>query len=346
MSLPELVNSNALGYSNAARDDVGLGVEVNARLVSWAQRTGIYPGGLDRLEAFDVGRLVMLVFPGTDDVGRLLVAARWMATSAALDDGCAGGEGSGSSVVLQQIADAQAALGTFVVPDCHMFPPGAAARKCPAYRAVSSALEHLATVANREQLRRIQQEVTHLLLAKAVKTEWRACGTRPLVQDYLLNRRFNGFLPWMTFADVIHGYSVPQKSFERTEFQRLLMLANMAAVLVNDLYSMSKGVSSGEDDYHLPSVLAGETGCTPDQAVERTIEMHNDLLARFRRTTGLLERHRSPAVRRFATDLGWWLVGSAMWHSQSQRYRHGTDEGGWPRVPDCVPTAQIPFPAR
>ena len=94
-------------------------------------------------------------------------------------------------------------------------------------------------------------------------------------------------------------------------------MAGDANVLLNDLHS-SKFES--ETDHNLPSVIAAEEGCTPREAIKRTVEIHNELMHTFVAEAAALSLVGSPNLKRFLADTWAWLGGSREWHSQTGRY--------------------------
>ncbi|MDJ0347310.1 hypothetical protein QMK19_37260 [Streptomyces sp. H10-C2] len=79
------------------RDDAALGEEINERLVAWAAQVGIHAGQLDGLRAADFGRLIMLIYPGTDDPDRLLATGTCVLAAWAVDDYYCDDESAGAA---------------------------------------------------------------------------------------------------------------------------------------------------------------------------------------------------------------------------------------------------------
>jgi 2-methylisoborneol synthase len=91
-------------------------------------------------------------------------------------------------------------------------------------------------------------------------------------------------------------------------------------VILNDLYSRS---AETDADFDLPKVIAAEEGCTPEQAIERTVEIHNEVMHAFEREAAVLATLGTPLLRRFLTDCWAWLGGSRQWHASTRRYHDG-----------------------
>jgi 2-methylisoborneol synthase len=90
-------------------------------------------------------------------------------------------------------------------------------------------------------------------------------------------------------------------------------------VLLNDLHSA--GVEA-DTDTNLPTVLAREEHCSRQQAIRRTVEIHNELMHTFVAEASVLAATGPPERARFLADIWAWLGGSREWHATSGRY-HG-----------------------
>ena len=86
--------------------------------------------------------------------------------------------------------------------------------------------------------------------------------------------------------------------------------------------SVLDGQGIGHGLRHLPKVIAAEEKCSPQEAIERTVQIHNELMHTFVAEAAVLSHLGSPALRRFLADIWAWLGGSREWHSTSACY-HG-----------------------
>ncbi|MFQ6199908.1 Camphene synthase, partial [Streptomyces sp. NPDC000405] len=148
------------------RDDRALGEEVNDRLVDWAEEIGIYPERLDRVRGTDLGRMMMLVHPQTDDPDRLLAAARCALAEWATDDYYCDDETMGSSPAHlgAHLGTALAAVDPAHLPEPHASELDEALRADPVRAALRSGFEHLARYADPSQLARVRQEIGGLFV--------------------------------------------------------------------------------------------------------------------------------------------------------------------------------------
>ncbi|MGH3983235.1 MAG: family 2 encapsulin nanocompartment cargo protein terpene cyclase [Pseudonocardiaceae bacterium] len=305
----------------AVRDDKALGEEVNSRLVDWAEQVGIYPGQLDRVRAANFGRLMMLSHPATDDPDRLLAASKCVLAEWATDDHLLDEEslGADSKVIGSRLGITYAAVDPVDLPVCYAPQLEAALSEEPVAVAYRSAFEHLAQYATATQVARLRHELSVMFMAYNHEANWRTGGRIPPVWEYLTHRHENSFLPPMVLVDPIAGYELPAFEFADRRVRRVFCLAGSASVILNDLYSMGK---EADEDFDLPKLIAFEEKCSPQEAIERTVAIHNELMHTFVEEAAALSQLGSLALRRFLADIWAWLGGNREWHSTTDRY-HG-----------------------
>ncbi|MGH8930733.1 MAG: family 2 encapsulin nanocompartment cargo protein terpene cyclase [Egibacteraceae bacterium] len=303
----------------AVRDDKALGEEVNNRLVDWAERIGIYAGQLDRLRACDFGRMMMLTHPATDDPDRLLAAAKCVLAEWAADDHFLDNESMGADAKLigARFAVTYAALDPADLPVQYAPQLEQALSDVPVTVAYRLAFEHLARYATAMQVARRRQQLSITFMAYNHEAEWRTAGRIPPVWEYLVHRHQNSFLPPIVMVDAIAGYELPSSEFADRRVRRVLALAGSASCVVNDLYSMAW---ESDTDFDLPKVIAAEEQCAPQEAIERTVAIHNELMHTFVEEAAVLSHLGSLALRRFLADVWAWLGGNREWHSTTARY--------------------------
>jgi 2-methylisoborneol synthase len=305
----------------AVRDDQALGEEVNEALVDWAGQVGIYPGQLDRVRAANFGRLMMLTHPATDDPDRLLAASKCVLAEWATDDHFLDEEslGADAKVIAARLGISYAAIDPVDLPAAYAPQLDQALSDEPVAVAYRSAFGHLARYANATQVARLRHELAVMYMAYNHEANWRATGRTPPVWEYLTHRHENSFLPPMVLVDPIAGYELPCVEFADRRVRRVFCLAGSASVILNDLYSMAK---ESDTDFDLPKVIAAEDKCTPLEAIERSVAIHNELMHTFVEEATVLSQLGSLALRRFLTDIWAWLGGNREWHSTTERY-HG-----------------------
>ncbi|MDI1460882.1 family 2 encapsulin nanocompartment cargo protein terpene cyclase [Catellatospora sp. KI3] len=305
------------------RDDPALGEEVNDRLIAWAERVGIYADRLDSLRATDLGRMTMLCHPDTDDPDRLLAAAKcataeWATDDAYCDDPTAG---AAPDLIGPRLALASAAVDLAHLPLRYGPDLDRAMRADPVLVALRSSVSHLSDYAADSQLHRLSHEIAGLFLGYEAEAGWRVAGRIPPVWEYLTARQLNSFLPCLAVIDAVGGYELPTAVYAQPSVRRAVKLAALASTLVNDLYSMAKEGRGNGLDFSLPTVIAAEDGCSPQQAVERAAAVHDELVHTFEAEAAVLSAAGPPQLRRFLTGVWAWLGGNREWHHTSQRYR-------------------------
>lgn len=305
----------------ALRDDKALGEEVNDRLVDWAGQVGIYPGQLDRVRAANFGRLMMLTHPATDDPDRLLAAskcvlAEWSTDDHFLDDESLGAD---AKVIGSRLGITYAAVDPVDLPVSYVPQLDQALSDEPVAVAYRSAFDHLAQYATATQVARLRHELSVMFMAYNHEATWRSAGRIPPVWEYLTHRHENSFLPPMVLVDPIAGYELPSVEFADRRVRRVFCLAGSASVILNDLYSMSK---ESDMDFDLPKVITAEEKCSSQEAIERSVQIHNELMHTFVAEAAVLSQLGSPALKRFLADIWAWLGGNREWHSTTERY-HG-----------------------
>lgn len=303
----------------AVRDDPALGEEVNEGLVAWAEQVGIYPGQLDRLRRCGFGRLMMLAHPGTDDADRLLAAtkcvvAEWAADDYFVDEVSLGAD---PKVVGSRLAKLYAVVDPAQLPARYAPQLDAYRKDEPIATAFRTAMQHLARYASTAQIGRFQHQMGILYVAWNQEADWHTNGRTPPVWEYLVQRHLNSYLPPIILVDAVAGYELTAHEFYDPRVRRAITLAGHANVLLNDLYS---GATESDTDYNLPRVIAHEDGCTHDEAIQRTVDIHNELMHSFVAEAAVLSLVGSPALRRFLADVWAWLGGSREWHATTGRY--------------------------
>uniref|UniRef100_A0AAU2UZA1 Terpene synthase n=1 Tax=Streptomyces sp. NBC_00003 TaxID=2903608 RepID=A0AAU2UZA1_9ACTN len=306
----------------AIRDDPALGQEVNDRLVSWAEEVGLYAGRLDRVRAADFGRLMMLAHPDTEDPDRLLAAARCALAEWATDDYYCDDETMGSRPELlgSHLGLAHAALDPAHLPARYASAWEADMGEDPVRVALRSALQDLARYADSAQLARLRHEVAVLFVGYGQEGSWRSRGHMPTVREYLAHRQINSFLPCIALVDVVSGSRLAAAEYADPRVRRVVTMAGTASTLVNDLYSMTKEHQSSGVEFNLPTVIAEEERCSPSEAVERSVEIHDELVRAYESEAAALAATGSPQLRHFLAGVWAWLGGNREWHSGSLRY--------------------------
>ncbi|MEO3751978.1 family 2 encapsulin nanocompartment cargo protein terpene cyclase [Streptomyces sp. B6B3] len=303
---------------DAVRDDPALAADVNDRLVAWAEEIGIYEGRIDRLRSHDFGRLMMLVHPDCDDPARLEAAARCALSEWAVDDHWVDeGEHADPELIGNRLALAHAVVDPVRMPARYVHQFEQVVEQEPVLRAFRSSLNYLARYASWTQVARLRHELAVMFVGYGQEAQWRTSGRTPAVWEYLLHRYENAFFPCMALVDPIGGYEVPAEEYADPRVRRTYLIAGTASVLLNDLYSMGK---EDPTDTNLPNLIVAEEHCSLQEAVDRTAEIHDDMMHAFEAEAAALSAAGSPQLRRFLGGVWAWMGGGKEWHSSSHRY--------------------------
>lgn len=309
----------ALYCPPAVRDDPALGEVVNERLVAWAEEVGIYPGQLDKVRSANFGRLMMLGHPETDDPDRLLAAAKCGLSEWAVDDHIVDGEVEEArhDLIGQRLAICHSVIDQAQLPLRYAPQLEEVVQQDPVAKALRSALNNLLQYATTTQVRRLRHELAIMFVAYNQEANWHTNGQTPPVWEYLMHRHENSFIPCMVLVDAIAGYEVPMAEFSDPRVRRAFNLAGTATVLMNDLYSMGK---EDPTDFSLPMLIAAEEQCSMQEAVERSVEIHDELMHTYEAEAAALALTGSPELRRFLAGTWAWVGGNREWHAGSARY--------------------------
>ncbi|MDH6111116.1 2-methylisoborneol synthase [Kitasatospora sp. MAP12-15] len=306
------------------RDDHALGEEVNERLARWAGEVGIYAGRTEKFRQANYGRLLMLTHPDTDDPDRLLAAGRCMAAEFAVDDYFCDEAAAGDHPqrLGPQLMLAQVAIDPMRMPTRYHARYEREIREQPVWNALRRSVDALAEYASGSQINRLRQEIAGLFLGMDAEAGWRIEGTPPAVWEYLANRQLNSFLPCLTLVDAIGGYELPANVYGRPDVRHATLQAALASVLLNDIYSVHKEAGAEGIEYNLPSVLMAEDGCSLDEAIQRSADIHDELMHSFEASAAALGLTGDPVLTRYLGALWAWLGGNREWHASSPRYNH------------------------
>ena len=304
------------------RIDEDLAEEVNQRLVSWAEKTGIYATQIDKFRDTGFGRLAMLTHPDSDDPDMLLVAAQMNAAWWAADDYYADETSLGATPT--ELPPRLALVMSAMDP-----PPPAGdytrqleevLRADPVLVALNSATAHLTRHATPAQVMRACHATSQMYVSWAAYAAWRYLQTPPPVWRYLAARQHDSFYTSMTLIDVVGGYELPANLFDEPRFHRALMQAGMASVIVNDLHSVAREAADELPDSNLVLLIAAEDNCPVREATERAVGLHNDFVREFEASQRQLAAIPSIELQRFLRGAQAWMAGSLEWHNTSSRY--------------------------
>ena len=306
------------------RVDEELAAAVDERLVAWFRELDIFTDQLDHLRRASWGRLVMLTHPDSDDPDQLMLAARWAVALWAVDDVYVDDERAGADPeqVARRLALAVATLEPPPLLEPYAGQLDEAMGADPVRIALRSSLDWVARSATRSQVARARHEAANTFGMWNAKAAWRATDHVPAVWEYLSLRQIDDFVPCIALIDVVGGYELPANVYSEPRVRRATTLAGSATVVANDLYSMAKE-GDGAGDFNLPTLIAAERQCSPQEAMDISAAYHDDLVRAFEAQYRDLLAEPSPALQRYLLGLRAWIGGSNEWHRRSARYRMG-----------------------
>jgi len=303
------------------RIDDALAEEVDRRLALWASECGF--DDREQLGQAGFGRLVMLAHPDCDDPDRLLISARLNAAWWAADDLYADDTALGAvpAELPPRLALAMAAMDPLP-------PVGEFSRELDqklvgdrVLVALGSAAGHLRDNGTSAQHQRVCHSTFTMFVSWTAYAAWRHAGKYPPAWEYLAARQHDSFYTSMTLIDVLGAYELPANLFYEPRVRQAAIQAGTAAVLVNDLYSVTKDLADDSPPCNMVLLVAGDRACSIQEATEITVNLHNDIVRDFQSAHDTLRAVASPELQRFLHGLRSWMGGGFEWHSTSPRYR-------------------------
>jgi 2-methylisoborneol synthase len=150
---------------------------------------------------------------------------------------------------------------------------------------------------------------------------WRHTGNYPPAWQYLATRQHDTFYTSMTLIDAVGGYELPAPLYYDPRVRQLLTAAGTASVIVNDLVSVEKDAADEKPVCNMVLQIQADRGCSRAEAVERTVELHNQLVRDFEAGHRALLAVPSVELHRFLRGVKAWMGGGFEWHTTHPRYR-------------------------
>ena len=305
------------------RIDEALADEVDERVVEWGTECGFDDDEQKKLRKARFGRLVMLCHPDCDDPDRLLIGAKLNAAWWAADDYYADDSSMGavSEQLPPRLVLAMAAMDP--LPRAGELTPPledaiAAERVLVALR---SGIDHMRRYATSDQVQRTNYSTFAMFVSWTAYAAWRHTGVYPPAWKYLSARQHDSFYTSMTLCDVIGGYEVPAHLFYEPRVRRAAFQAGTAVVLLNDLYSVGKDLQDEKPPCNMVLLVAGDRGCSIEEATEITVGVHNGFVHDFEASHRTLSAIPSVELQRFLRALRSWMGGAFEWHDSNPRYK-------------------------
>jgi 2-methylisoborneol synthase len=305
------------------RVDDALGDDVDRRLVAWAGECGFDAEEREQLGKAGFGRLVMLAHPDCEDPDRLVISAKLNAAWWAADDLYADDTALGAvpAKLPPRLALAMAAMDPLPPVGEFTRELDETLRGDRVLVALNSGVGHLRRYSTPAQVQRVCYSTFAMFVSWTAYAAWQHAGQYPPAWEYLAARQHDSFYTSMTLIDVLGGYELPANLFYEPEFRRAAIQAGTAAVLVNDLHSVTKDLADENPPCNLVLLIAADRGCSIEEATEATVELHNEVVRDFQAAHRSLRSVPSPELQRFLHGLRAWMGGGFEWHSTSPRYQ-------------------------
>jgi 2-methylisoborneol synthase len=307
----------------AERIDDPLGAEVDRGLVAWAGECGFSEQECGQLGQAGFGRLVALAHPDVDDPDRLMISAKLNAAWWAADDLYSDDTALGAvpTELPPRLALAMAAMDPLPATGEFSRDLDDALDADRVLVALRSGMAHLRRCGTPAQDQRVCYSTFAMFVSWTAYAAWRHAGTYPPAWEYLTARQHDSFYTSMTLVDVLGGYELTANLYYAPEVRRAAILAGTAAVLVNDLHSVTKDLADESPPCNMVLLTAADRGCSVEDATDLTVDLHNEMVRDFQSAHDSLQVAGSPELQRFLRGLRSWMGGGAEWHATSPRYR-------------------------
>ncbi|MFG3497541.1 lyase [Streptomyces sp. NPDC047928] len=294
--------------------------EANADATEWVLSHGLVTDAAEEFAGIGFGHLAARV-SGDASYEDIVLLAQWMAWSFVLDDQHDHLIRSGGLRAWRPVADAITG---------HLATDGTGGRPMSRpHPLVDGFIDLCDRILARmpEGIRaRYRAHVPLMLRSLDQEAVNRRAGGRPEIDDYILMRRHSSqLLPMMDMVEAGLGIEVPQEVHDSPQFQRLVHSAVDVISWGNDVFSLPKEYSCG-DNNNLVSLLSSWNGWTLRKSVEAVEERIRSRVEDFRTgarrlpqlldvlaLTGPSERE---AVARCVRSYEDWMIGADLW----QRY--------------------------
>lgn len=296
-----------------------LAARANAEAVTWAVRHELVTDAVDQFAGIGFGHLAGRV-SGEVPYETVVLLAEWMAWSFVLDDQHDHLIRTGEVAAWRPVADAiteHLATGSG---------GGARARRNPLVKGFVDVCDRILDGMPEGPAARYRAHVPLMLGSLDQEAGNRGGEGRPSVRDYILMRRHSSqILPMMDMVEAGLGLDVPQRIHDLPEYRALVASALDVISWGNDVFSLPKEHSCG-DNNNLVSLIAAWEGCSLSAAV-RAVEVRiqdriEEYLAGERLLTEALDARGETdprvrdAVSRCVRSYEDWIIGADLW----QRY--------------------------
>ncbi|MFG2617591.1 lyase [Streptomyces sp. NPDC048507] len=291
----------------------------NAEATTWVVRHELVTDAVEQFAGIGFGHLAGRV-SGEVPFETVVLLAEWMAWSFVLDDQHDHLIRTGELDAWRPVVDT---ITTYLETGTA---DGAPARRNPLVSGFIDLCDRILDGMPEGPAARYRAHVPLMLRSLDQEAGNRGAGGRPTVQDYVLMRRHSSqMLPMMDMVEAGLGLDVPQRIHDLPEYRALIASAVDVISWGNDVFSLPKEYSCG-DNNNLVSLISSWEGCSLPEAVREVegriqarIEEYlagERLLEETLEARGETDPQVRAAVARCVRSYEDWIIGADLW----QRY--------------------------
>ncbi|GAB2811100.1 terpene synthase family protein [Streptomyces daliensis] len=207
------------------------------------------------------------------------------------------------------------------------------------------------------QVTRWIHEVRKLLFGALWHLSNHRRGVLPRPDDYLAMRiQDAGGGMVLTLMELVNGDEIPEAEKDSPAVRAATEATSGTAALDNDLVSREKGLLEPTGDQDMINVLCAAHGCSPEEALSRTVAVRDRTSALLLRLREQLMPHASDPLRAYLTGLGHVVRGNLEWSFDVHRYHFMRESGppsragdgarpGWAEHPSDPSPGPLPYPS-
>ncbi|WAS99026.1 terpene synthase family protein [Nannocystis punicea] len=293
--------------------------EIHESTVAWAQAMGFARSQehIDALRDSRIGHLLARIFPATADMVALQVAVDWTTLFCCLDDR------------LEQMNGA-AQVASYLRSLLGVFRDGAHPQLIdPFAQAFGDLRERMLELRVPNWIPRFSACVERLFNAFVDEAKYRAAGVVPAFASHSKIRQITvGLYTGFLLGELTEHIFLPPDVLEHEAVQALEVSASTIVGLANDIYTVEKEIAKGEVN-NTVLVLMHEDGLAFDEAIGRTVQLHNIEMREFSRLVSDLpsfDEDTDDQLRRYVQVLIHFISGHDDWARSTGRYHHPGDD--------------------
>ncbi|SDM62252.1 terpene synthase family protein [Allokutzneria albata] len=293
---------------------------IEKRSIDWFQGFGVFPGEAGRalLRGWQFPALAARAYP-EEDAERVRIVADFVHWTT-FDDVLIDTDHSHVDDVLpgappDLLAVATKMVRMLEVPDAALLPGD------PWIRSLMDLRRRLGTIAAPEQMARWTGAFREYLLAATWKRFCRQARRLPSLADYVTMRTADGGVQmYVALSEVVGGYRLTDRDLATPAVRAVTEMALTLIAWDNDLFSHYKESLTAGPCINLIDVIAGERGCSLEDAVPVAVAMRDRVMCRYMAVRERTERDLGVAARRYVRSLDRWIAANIDMSATSTRY--------------------------